>query len=523
MRQWRAKKKAQQAPKAPRAPKIPSDPEEQADLVFKWAAKRLRVPPGHKNQGKRMIVPAYGQKFIIDALSHSESLFCTGRKNSKSGITAILALAHLCGPLRQRGWRGAVASLNRAKASELAMQVEQIAEASRLSGLTFRRAPLHVLGAGTRLDVLSADKNTGAASGYDMIFCDELGLFPPNAREMVGGLRSSLSARAGKFLGLSVRGTSELLQEILDRSHLDDTAVHLYAGSPDADLDDVENWHRGNPGLGDIKSLQYMQTEAARVLATPGDQNLFRSLDLNENIDPTRSMIVAVRDWQDCTTTKLPPRQGEVVIGVDLGGSVSMTALAAIWIRSGRMECWAAYGSTPDLKSRGIDDGVGNRYEQMAERDELLVFPGRTTPVIPFLREIFDTRLRGCPVLALAADRHRKDDLLDAIDLSGIQVGSVELRGMGASNTAHGSADVRSFQKLVYDKWLKIKPSLLMASAIKEANLAFDRLGNPFIEKSRSRGRIDSLSAGVLATGLAMRLRHKPKKKKPRLYVVEAA
>ncbi len=471
-----------------------------------------------------MVIPEYGVKFLTDALGHRESLLCMARKNSKSGIVAVLALAHLAGPLRQRGWRGAVASLNTAKAGELALQAEQIAEASGLTGLTFRKAPRHILGTDTRLDILSSDKNVGAASGYDWIACDELGLFPPNAREMVSSLRSSLSARDGKLLALSVRGASELLQEILDRSHLDDTSAHLYAADPDCALDDVEQWQKANPGLAvDIKSTAYMEAESKRVLATPGDQNHFRCFDLNEALDPSRSMIVAVTDWQACTTDKLPPRQGEVVVGVDLGGSASMTALVAVWIRTGRMEAWGAYGDNPDLKTRGTEDGVGNRYEQMAERNELFVYPGRTTPCIAFLRDIFENKLRGHPVIALAADRHRKSDLYDAIDQSGIRVDSVELRGMGASASAHGSADVRTFQKLVLNQDIKTRPSLLMVSAIKEGHVDYDRLGNPFIEKSRSRGRIDALSAGVLAAGLMNRYMHKPKKKKPRLHIVKAA
>ena len=524
MREYRRRKKAERAPKRLRQQKIPDSPEEQAELVCNWAAKRLVVPPGHKNAGQAMVVPDYGRRWLSDALGHRESLICLARKNSKSAVAAILALAHLVGPLRRRGWRGAVASLSRSKAAELAMQAEQIAEASRLCGLTFRKAPLHILGTDTRLDVLSADKNSGAASGYDLIMADELGLFPPNARELMAGLRSSLSARDGKLLALSVRGHSELLQEILDRNHLDDTSIHFYAADPDCDISDVEQWHKANPGLAvGIKSVSYMQSEAKRVLATPGDMAHFRCFDLNEQLDPSRSMIVSVSDWQACTTDKLPSRQGEIVIGIDLGGSSSMTALVAIWIRTGRMEAWGAYGDNPDLKSRGTVDGCGSRYLQMAERGELLLFPGRTTPCIAFLRDIFQNHLRGCHVIALAADRHRKSDLYDAIDQSGIRVDNVELRGMGASATAHGSADVRALQKLVYDKWLQIRPSLLMVSGIKEAHVDYDRLGNPFIEKSRSKGRIDALSAGVLAAGLAMRHRHKPKKKKPRLHIVKAA
>ncbi|TDX26229.1 hypothetical protein [Rhodovulum visakhapatnamense] len=39
-------------------------------------------------------------------------------------------------------------------------------------------------------------------------------------------------------------------------------------------------------------------------------------------------MLITPDEWQQCETDTLPPRQGSVVIGIDLGGSASMTAAA---------------------------------------------------------------------------------------------------------------------------------------------------------------------------------------------------
>ena len=46
-----------------------------------------------------------------------------------------------------------------------------------------------------------------------------------------------------------------------------------------------------------------------------------------------------------------------------------------------------------------------------------------------------------------------------------------------------------------------------MASAIRESCVYRDKLRNPALQKYRARGRIDALSAGVIAVGVADRLR----------------
>ena len=209
-----------------------------------WSAETLKVPPGHADAGSPLVLPDYATAFLQDALECRESLLCMARKNGKSAICSVLALGYLCGPLNFAGWRGAVASLSVLKANELRRQCEEIAVASNLQGLRFVRSPQPGKIEGRRgavLDVLTADRNAGAASGFDLILVDELGLFPERSRELMAGLRSSISARDGRVISLSIRGDSALLTEIIDRriKARGTAAVHLFEAPVDCRLDDL--------------------------------------------------------------------------------------------------------------------------------------------------------------------------------------------------------------------------------------------------------------------------------------------
>ena len=165
-----------------------------------WAAARLIVPPGHPRAGEPMALPDFAVAWLRESWDAHESSLSTARKNAKSAIAAVLALGYLVGPLRRPGWRGAIASLDKGKAAELRRQVAEIAEASHLD-VKIRRSPYPgaIESATGSLDTLSADKNAGHASGYDLVIIDETGLFPLRARDLLAGLRSSVSARNGKI------------------------------------------------------------------------------------------------------------------------------------------------------------------------------------------------------------------------------------------------------------------------------------------------------------------------------------
>ena len=176
-----------------------------------------------------MILPDYAESFLRAGWGAHESALTMGRKNGKSAICAMLALGHLVGPLRTPGWRGAVAALSIGKAAELRGQVAAIAQSSGLSGqVTVRRSPYPgaIESATGTLETLSADRTAGHASGFDLVLVDETGLLSERSRELLAGLRSSVSAKAGRIVHISVRGDSPLFREVLENPA---TVAHIHA------------------------------------------------------------------------------------------------------------------------------------------------------------------------------------------------------------------------------------------------------------------------------------------------------
>ena len=454
-----------------------------------------------------MELPHYGVRFIRSALWHRESLLCIGRKNSKSGIVAVLCLALLNGPLKRYGLRIGTVSLTREKAAELLRQMREIAEASQLTGLEFRKSPAPgwvLTSHGATAEFLSADKSAGHASGFDYSIVDELGLMTERDRDLIAGMRTATSARDGRFIALSIRGESPMLEEMLERRDLPTCSVHHYAPAlpdkGDVDIHDPEVWAAGNPGIAaGIKSAAYMREEAARVEVSAGDRAAFCAYDLNLPQAPTRETIFSVDDWMKCIVAEdeLPGREGKVCLGIDLGDATSGSAAFAIWPETWRCEAWLAFGDVPDLVKRGRYDKA--RYDLMQERGELWTYSGRVTPVAQFMTDVA-AELEGSEVHRLAGDGYKDAEVKDFLDAAGLNW-RCEFRRVGAGK--HGGRDVRCLQRLVLNKQLKMTANLAFETACANSAVHRDANGNPGLEKSKSRGRIDLLSAAVLAAGLA--------------------
>ena len=452
-----------------------------------WASATLIVPPGHPRSGDPMALPDFAIDWLAASWDAHESALSTARKNAKSAIAAVLALGYLVGPLRRPGWRGAIASISKEKAGELRRQVREIAEASGLD-IRIRRSPYPgVIESSTgSLDTLSADRTAGHASGYDLVIVDETGLFPLRARDLLAGLRSSVSARAGKVRHISIRGDSILFREILENPAVVST---VYAAADDCEVGDEAAWRAANPGLGTIKALSYMREEVARVAGVASDEPSFRALDLNQALSPAREMLCTPGDLRACFVEAVEYR-GPCYLGIDVGEAGSGTAACAYWPVTGALRSWLAFGDTPTLTARGKRDGAN--YPDMQRRGELRTYPGRTVPVKAFVADVradlADAKVRGA-----YADAYRVGELRDALPWPLTVVRS----GMGPD----GSAAVRSFQRVVLTGSLALRSNLSLASAIKESTLRRDSNGNPAIDAARSRGRIDVLSAAVLAVG----------------------
>ena len=297
-----------------------------------------------------MALPEFAISWLRESWNAHESALSTARKNAKSAIAAIVCLAYLVGPLRRPGWRGAIASITKEKAGELRRQVREIAEASNLD-IRIRRSPYPgVIESSTgSLDTLSADRTAGHASGYDLVIVDETGLFPLRARDLLAGLRSSVSARAGKVRHISIRGDSELFREILENPAV---VAHVHAAADECDIGDEAAWRAANPGLGTIKSLKYMREEVARVAGVASDEPSFRALDLNQALSPAREMLCTPGDLlAACFADEIDCR-GPCYLGIDIGEAGSGTAACGFWPVTGALRTWLAFGDTCRPSSR---------------------------------------------------------------------------------------------------------------------------------------------------------------------------
>ena len=390
----------------------------------------------------------------------------------------------------------AIASLSKEKANELRTQIQAIGEASKLRELTYRKSPYPgvIRSLTGSIEVLSSDRTAGHSSSFDLVIVDECGLFDERCRELLAGLRSSVSAKNGRCIHISVRGDSPLFDEILSNPV---TVSHVFEAAPDCELTDRAAWAAANPGLGTIKSVEYMAAEAARVAHVPTDEPSFRAYDLNARLNPTKEMILSPDDLRACFVDELPPRKGAAYLGLDCGEASSATAAFAVWPQTGRCESWMAFGDIPSLRERGKNDGAN--YVEMQRRGELKIYGGRVTSVARFLEDIAED-LRGCRVARLAADGYKDSEIMDFLDRANLRWPR-EFRRVGAGKS--GGADVRAFQRLVLDCKLKMRPNLALSTAIANSIIRRDENGNPGLNKSKSRGRIDLLSAAVIAGGLA--------------------
>ena len=470
----------------------PADP---VGELASWARETLVVPPGHPAAGRPMVIPDFAQDFLRAGWDAHESAMAISRKNAKSACCAVLALGHLVGPLRTPGWRGAISSVSKEKAGELRNQVAAIAEASGLD-VRIRRAPYpgKIESSTGTLEVLSADRTAGHSSGFDLVVVDETGLMPERSRELLAGLRSSVSAKGGRVIHISVRGDSPLFGEILDNPA---TIKRVYAAPEGCAIDDQAAWHAANPGIAaGIKQLGYMANEVHRVRGAPSDEPSFRAFDLNQNLDPTREMILSPDDLRACFVDDPPPREGRCFLGFDFGEATSSTAACAVWPATGRMETWQAFGDTPSLVERQRRDSAP--YVAMEARGELRTYPGRIVRLKMFLADL-QADLAGCRVAA-AADSYKDSEVKDFLDRASVRW-PIEFRRVGAGKD--GGRDVRAFQRLVHQRRFTMAENLSLVTAISKSTLRRDANGNPGLDKASARGRIDVLSAAVIAAGLA--------------------
>lgn len=487
-----------------------------ADKAISFLEK-LRIPEGPL-AGQKVRLAPFQKQFVAGALGEDVSVaaLSIGRGNAKTALSAGLALGALLGEWDKQPRRDIpIAARTRDQARiayEFAAGFARSLPTKIQKQLTFRRSPRLEIeyegnGGGHVIRAIAADGKSALGTAPTFALLDERGHWQKDQGDALEhALLSALGKRNGRALIISTSAP--------DDAHpfskwLDEEQAGVYRQehrpAPGLPADDVASLLMANPGAehGIGASLEWLQAQARRAIARGGSAlTTFRLYNRNERVSgETRDLLLTVDEWLNCETDSLPPREGQVIIGIDLGGSASMSAAAFYWPTTGRLECLAWFPSKPGLLDRGQGDGVGSRYVDMNKRGELSTLGDQTVPVAPWLGEVM-RHVEGQTIGGLIMDRFKKSELGEAIDKAGIRAPLV-WRGMGFRD---GNEDCERFRRACFDGQVKAKPSLLLRSAFADAVTLRDPANNLKLAKARSTGRIDAASATVLAVAEGARI-----------------
>lgn len=500
-------------------------PEGSAAEVAVAFLETLRIPEGPR-AGEPVTLAPFQRKFVAGALAEetAAAVLSIGRGNAKTALSAGVALGGLLGVLDRQPRREIVVAARTRDQGRIAWDfVAGFCASLPLEvqrRLIYRRAPRLEIeyegdGGGHVLRVIAADGKSALGGAPTLVLLDERGHWSPDrGDELEHALLSGLGKRGGRALIISTSAA--------DDAHafsrwIDDappgTYVQEHRPAPGLPADDLESLIVANPGAehGIGANIEWLEAQARRAIARGGSSlSTFRLYNRNERVSgESRDLLLTVDEWMQCEVAELPAREGHVVIGIDLGGSASMSAAAFYWPATGRLECIGTFPTAPSLLDRGQADGVARRYVEMAERGELTTLGDRTVPVASWLVEVL-RHVADQPIGALVADRYKMAELGEAINRAGIRA-PVIWRGQGFRD---GGEDCERFRRAAYDGDVKARPSLLLRSAFADAVTLRDPANNLKLAKARSTGRIDAAAATVLAVAEGARIAARPTPKR---------
>lgn len=484
----------------------------------------LEIPQGPK-AGQRLKLAPFQRQFVKGALAEgvNTGVLSIGRGNAKTAVSAGLALAELLGVLGEQPAREAIIAArvrDQARiAWDFAAQFALGLPEDVQKRLTFRRSPrLEIEYEDDRgshfLRAIAADGKSALGGAPTLVLMDERGHWQAGkGDDLEHALLSGLGKRGGRALIISTSAADDAhpFSKWIDEP-LPGAYVQEHRPPPGLPADDRDSLLLANPGArhGIGADMAWLEAQARRAIARGGSAlTTFRLYNRNERISgETRDLLITVDEWMACEVAELPPRDGPCIIGIDLGGSASMSAAAFFWPLTGRLEALGTFPASPSLADRGASDGVSGRYEEMRDRGELSTLGDKTVPVAAWLAEVM-RHVQGQQIGAICADRYKQAELGEGMQRAGVTA-PVVWRGQGFRD---GGEDAERFRRAAFDGQIKASPSLLLRSAFADTVCLRDPANNIKIAKARSTGRIDAAAATVLAVAEGARQLARPQGK----------
>lgn len=380
------------------------------------------------------------------------------RGNRKTSLSAALSLLHLFGPEHRPAGQCLFTACDREQAGigfteavGIIREDKRLVAANTIRDAFNSKKQIKFGKAGSTLTALSADG--GAAHGLTPSFTlvDEIHAW--KGRDLWEALKSGMAKVDDTLMIIATtagRGSENLAADLYNYAlqvasgEIDNPEFLpiLFQAEPDEDWQNIDTWHRANPGLKhgfpSVKGLRALATEAEY---RPADRGAFEQFNLNRwqanSRDPLFSMTTydARRFDDDVTDLEALP----CWVGVDMARNGDTAAVVAAWLHPDGQITIKPWFFVPgdDLKQRAEQDGVP--YEQWRDEGLITATPG---PIIDpdvvedHIRELcaqFDVQeVAFDPHLARQIMQHLYNDGLPVIELRqaplsmGVAIGDLE-------------------------------------------------------------------------------------------------
>lgn len=359
------------------------------------------------------------------------------RKNGKTQLVAGLGLCHLLGPEAEGRGEVYAAANDKMQSGKTFAEMTAILDEhpeldARVNVIKFskRIEVLHGHGKGSIFAALSADASTKQGLSPSFTIYDELGTAPK--RDLYDALDTAMGARDNPLMCvISTQAASDhaVLSELVDygkkvnAGEITDATFHLtlYAADEGDDPWSEDTWRKANPALGDFRSLEDVQRQAAQAERMPAREQSFPNLILNQRVD-AHVRFLAKAEWdRNGGKVNMAALNGrECYGGLDLSQSRDLTAFVLVF-----PDGQGSFDVLPRffLPENGIRDKAElDRvpYDLWAKQGFLTLIPGATVDP-SFVAEAIAEACEAYDVQRIAYDRWRIEDLKRELDRIGAE------------------------------------------------------------------------------------------------------
>ena len=451
----------------------------------------------------------FQQEFVdvVESASVDIAILSCPRGNGKSWLAGQLIARSLTpgDALHEEHVENILVSASRSQASIVLEFARQ--SMGDDTGVRWRADGAEHLASRARVKVISSDSRRalGLGASVRLIVCDEPGAWGPTAgRRLWDACATALGKRRTTLIAIGTlapsptTGPASWWPSVVASGSGDGRHVSLLQADP-AKWRDFSEVLRVNPVAAISSHLRRtLEREHEAALSSEMAARTFRNYRLNLPGDPVDTQpLVTSSEWQRVVERQVPAVDGAPIIGIDLGGSRSWSAAAALW-PSGRIESWAVAPGVPGLAEQEREDQVAlGSYAALVRSGGLSVDEEHAVPDI----ELLLARVWSWKPQVIVCDPFRVAELNQVV--AGRTRITERARGGGES-----TSNVQALRSLLLDSNAGVTEASrdLLGAAFAQTALVIDGSGITKVTKARAkRSRDDAVAALLLAAGEAAR------------------